>query len=159
MRTSRPRAIAAAALIGAAFLPACSSDSPTGGESEFSGEYRLETVDEDLLPVIDLIAPLTGDTLYIVGGELQVLSNGRVRIIRESQWRPRNAPAQPVTTDSTERAYREGDGEIYIDHPTGGLAGPYTDTVQLLTNAVEHHALVNRFNLGHFWRDLFYVRQ
>lgn len=138
-------------------LLSCSSDGPTEPDV-FSGVYVLESIDGQPLPFIDLLAPLTGDTLFITGSDLSVLSRGRVRIVRHSQWRPRNAPAMPVTTDTTVNAYEiEGD-YAYIHYPTGGLQGAYSDTLEIQDNSLIMRQLVNRHNLGHFWRTLHFVK-
>lgn len=118
----------------------------------------LETINGQSLPFIDLLAPLTGDTLYITGGDLSALSNGRVRLVFERQWRPRNQPPQPVTTDSIVREYRVDGDFVYIDYQTGGLQGPYTDTVEVYESAVAMRQLVNRHNQGHFWRNVYFIR-
>lgn len=135
----------------------CDSDTPTE-TPKFSGDYQLESIDGQPLPFIDLLAPLTGDTLFITSGELSVLSRGRLRIVRFTQWRPRNKPAEPITSDTIVRDYRVEGDYVYIDHTTGGLQGPYTDTVEVYNNSFTHRMLVNRYNQGHFWRNMYYIR-
>jgi hypothetical protein len=140
-----------------AFL-SCSSEMPTE-RNVFSGDFALESINGQPLPFIDFLAPLTGDSLFITAGDLSVLSRGRVRIVRHSQWRPRNAPAMPVTTDTTVNAYEiEGD-YAYIHYPTGGLQGAYSDTLEIFDNSLIIRQLVNRHNLGHFWRNLLFVKR
>lgn len=144
-------------MVVAVAVLSCNSDTPTE-TSKFSGDYVLESVDGQPLPIIDLFAGLTGDTLFIMSGELSVLSRGRVRIVRFTQWRPRNKPAEPITSDTIVREYRDDGDYVYIDHTTGGLQGPYTDTVEVYDNSLTHRMLVNRYNMGHFWRNMYYIR-
>lgn len=144
-------------MVVAVAVLSCNSDTPTE-TSKFSGDYVLESVDGQPLPIIDLFAGLTGDTLFLMSGELSVLSRGRVRIVRFTQWRPRNKPAEPITSDTIVREYRDDGDYVYIDHTTGGLQGPYTDTVEVYDNSLAHRMLVNRYNMGHFWRNMYYIR-
>lgn len=139
-------------------LLSCSSDVPTEPDL-FTGDYGLESINGQQLPFIDLLAPFTQDTLFITAGDLSVLSRGRLRIVRHSQWRPRNAPAMPVTTDTIVRAYETEGDYVYIYHPTGGLQGAYTDTLEVYANSLVIRQLVNRYNLGHFWRNLHFVKR
>lgn len=136
----------------------CSGEKGPTEPDEFSGNYRLESINAQPLPFIDLIAALTGDTLYIVSGDLSVLSNGRVRIVFRRRWHPRNAPPQLETTDSIVRPYQVEGDFAYVDHQTGGLEGPYTDTIEVYDDALTLRQLVNRYNAGHFWRNVYYIR-
>ena len=139
-------------------LLSCSSDAPTE-PNQFTGDYQLESIDAQNLPFIDLMAPFTGDTLFITAGDLSVLSRGRVRIVLHRQWRPRNAPPMPVMTDTVVRAYDTNGDSVFIHHPTGGLQGAYTDTVEVYDNSLSIRQLVNRSNLGHFWRNLYFIER
>lgn len=140
-------------------LCACSDDRAPTEPDEFSGDYLLESINGQSLPFIDFMAPLTGDTLFILSGDMSVLSRGRVRIVYQRQWRPRNAPPQLPTTDTLIRPYRVEGEYVYVDHQTGGLQGPYTDTIEVYDEALTLRQLVNRYNLGHFWRNMFFIRK
>lgn len=149
-------------LFTAAALPilfSCNSDEGPTEPGAFSGEYQIESINGQQLPFIDLITPLTGDTLFIKRGNLSVLSRGRVRIVFHRQLHPRNAPPQAATSDSIVREYREHGDFVYIDHPTGGLQGPYTDTLEVIGTALTLRQFINRYNGGHFWRNVLYVKQ
>jgi hypothetical protein len=146
-----------------AFAPlvlfSCSDDKAPTEPGEFSGDYQVESIEGQPLPFIDMLAPFTGDTLFILSGDMSVFSRGRLRIVYHRQWRPRNKPPESPTTDTLVREYRVEGDFVYVDHPTGGLQGPYTDTVEVYDNALTLRQLVNRYNLGHFWRDVYFVRK
>lgn len=147
--------------ISVSLLAILSCNSGDGGPTQpdaFSGHYQLESIDAKALPFIDIIAPLTGDTLYIVGGDLSVLSHGRVRIVFRRRWHPRNAPPQNETTDSIVRPYRVEGDLVFVDHQTGGMNGPYTDTIEVSDQAISLRQFINRFNAGQFWRNVYYVK-
>jgi hypothetical protein len=145
----------------AAALPilfACSDDGPTE-PGAFSGAYQIESINGEL-PFLDDLAPLLGDSLLIIGGDLSVLSRGRVRLVFLRQWHPRNGgPPSAVMSDTLVREYRMEGDFVYIDHPTGGLQGPYTDTMQVSDNTLTLNWFVNRYHKGQFWRTVLYVRK
>lgn len=145
-------AIATLAVIG------CNSDETPTEPGSFSGQYQIESIEGQALPYIDLLAMFTGDTLFITRGDMSVLSRGRLRMVFYRQWHPRNKPVEAVYTDTLVREYRLDDRFVYVDHLTGGLEGPYTDTMEVFANTANLRQL-NRYNLGHFWRDVLFVRQ
>ena len=148
-------------LLTAAALPilfSCNSDKGPTEPGAFSGEYQIESIDGQL-PFLEQLAPIVGDTLYITGGDLSVLSRGRVRLVFFRRWHPRNAPPSAVIPDTLVREYRLDGDFVYIDHPTGGLKGPYTDTMEVFDNTLSLNWFINRYNAGQFWRTVLYVRK
>ena len=140
---------------------ACSSDGPTD-PSAFTGSYRLDLVNTQPIPFVHLLAPLTGDTLMIVNAEVDVLSRGRLRLVRFFQWRPRNAPPETVVSDTLVRNFREEAGLVLIDHPASSIQPAFVDTVQVLQNSISIDALlvlpITISQSPPMRRTMFYVR-
>jgi hypothetical protein len=157
---SGPRLLALITLLGLS-VASCDSDGPTG-VSAFNGTYVIDMVEDEPLPHVYLLAPLTGDTLMLLGGELQVLSRGRVRMLRSWQWRPRTAPPGVVTIDTLVRAYREVGDLVLIDHLASPTSDAFTDTVQFLQRLLLVRTLIivpiNVAQYDPLRRELFYAR-
>ena len=140
-----------------AVLASCSGDSPTE-PSGFSGGYVLEAIDGTATPIIDFVT-INQDTVFITGGSVNVLSRGRLRIVKRTRTHLRGRPPSGEVSDTLVQVYRMLGDTVFIDYQTGGLLGPYTDTALVGLSTFSISMLVNRYNLGHFWRQMFYVRQ
>jgi hypothetical protein len=105
---------------------ACGGDGPTGSGG-LSGVYDLATIEGAGLPRLERITASL-DTLYTTGGELRVLSRGRISMVQRSRWHLRVGGPHPEHPDSVFVSYRYSGSLLLLDYPVEVLYGPYTDT-------------------------------
>lgn len=137
---------------------ACGSDTPTapGG---FSGTYALEAIEAQALPYIDHIAAMTMDTLYIVAGEVRVLSRGRASVVRTTRWHTTSNGVAPATHDTAIVTWAGRGDTVLLTYPPASFGGAYTDTALVAGSTLQVRTLVNRGNLGRFHRLQTYRRR
>lgn len=140
---------ALAALLGTA--PGCSSDSPTGS-STLSGTFDLSTVDGGALPHF-IWRTEPGDSLFVTGGEVRVLSRGRASIVQRRRWHTPSGGPQAEDSDTLVLTYRENGSTILIDYPT------YTDTGTIAGSTLAVRTLVNLGQGIAFHRTLLYYQR
>jgi len=124
--------VSAFAIIAAA---ACSDDSPTAA-STFSGLFDLSTIDGLGLPYRSYVVPMTFDTLYITGGEVRVLTRGRVSVVRRSRWHTAAAGPQSEISDTVVLRYTETGDRVLLEYPQFGAMAAHTDTAVLAGGAL-----------------------
>ena len=107
----------------------CGGDSPTEN-SDLSGVFDLVTVDGTALPRLEGIT-MSGDTLFITGGEIRVLSRGRLSLVQRIRWH--RGVGGPLTEqpDTLVLSYRLTGSQVLVDFPSSVPSGPYTDTATL----------------------------
>jgi hypothetical protein len=103
-----------------------SGTGPTDGAS-LAGTFDLATIDGSGLPRLEAISASL-DTLFTTGGELRVLSRGRISIVRRSRWHRRVGGPFPEHPDTVILTFRQRGSELLLDYPNTVLYGPYTDT-------------------------------
>jgi hypothetical protein len=109
-----------------ASVVACAGDAPTANDG-LAGVYDLVTIDGMGLPRLERIPPSL-DTLYTTGGELRVLSRGRISMVQRSRWHLRVGGPDPEHSDTVIVTYRYSGSELLLYYPVEVLYGPYTDT-------------------------------
>jgi hypothetical protein len=109
-----------------AAVAACSGGGPTANGG-LSGVYDLATIDGAGLPRLERITASL-DTLYTTGGELRVLSRGRISMVQRSRWHLRVGGPYPEHPDTVIVIYRHSGSELLLDYSVAVLYGPYTDT-------------------------------
>jgi hypothetical protein len=77
----------------------------------------------------------------VTGGEISVLSRGRLSIVHESEWRTGAAGVLPNFPDTSIVTYRHEDDHLLVDHP-GAIPTPYTDTIAIQTRALRFTGVV-----------------
>jgi hypothetical protein len=92
-----------------------------------SGTYPLVTIDAAPLPVWERTTP-SGDELYTIGGELRVLTRGRMAVVRVTQWRSPVHGPRPPQPDTVIVTYQYDGARLLLSYPITVLGGPYTDT-------------------------------
>lgn len=109
-----------------AAVAACGGDGPIAAGS-LSGVYDLATIEGADLPRLERI---TGslDTLYTTGGELRVLSRGRIAMVQRSRWHLRVGGPNPEDPDTVIVSYRVSGSALQLYYPVEVLHGPYIDT-------------------------------
>lgn len=147
-----------APLLALPIVLSCGSDAPTAA-TPFSGTFDLATINGGALPHLDLIAAFTNDTLYIIGGEVRVLSRGRAAVVRSTRWHTTSNGVAPATHDTTIVTWRSSGDTAFLDYAKGGPAGAYTDTAIASGSTLRVRTLVNRFAGGVFHRDQAYTRR
>lgn len=133
------------------FLGACSGDSPTGGAG-LSGTFDLATVDGQSLPYLTFINQ-PGDSLFITGGEVRILSRGRASIVQRNRWHTPSGGPQPEASDTLVLIFRESGDRIVFDYPT------YKDTATIDDDALTIRTFVNFGQGNTFHRDMLYYRR
>ena len=130
---------------------ACGGDSPTES-SAFAGEFDLVSVDATPLPLLEFIN-MTPDTLFLTGGEIRVLSRGRLTLVQRTRWHTAGSGPQPEESDTLILSYRETGSQLLIDYPVGAPYGPYTDTATFDGGeTVTVRAKVSGLQPAPFWR-------
>jgi hypothetical protein len=136
---------------------ACGGDSPTES-SAFSGVFDLVTVDATTLPRLEFINE-TPDTLFLTGGEIRVLSRGRLSLVRRTRWHTAGSGPQPEEWDTLVLSYRESGSRLLIDYPVGAPYGPYTDTAMFDGEVLTVQAKVSGLQPTPFWRAHRYTKR
>lgn len=121
---------------------ACSDDAPTGA-STFSGLFDLSTIDGLGLPYRSYVVPMTFDTLYVTGGEMRVLTRGRVSVVRRSRWHTTAAGPQTEISDTVVVRYTETGDMVLLEYPPFGATAAHTDTAVLAGDALTVRTLFN----------------
>jgi hypothetical protein len=143
VRRSRRALAAAIVLLGPL---ACGGDSPTES-SAFSGVFDLVTVDAIPLPRLEYITD-NGDTLFITGGEIRVLSRGRLSLVQRVRWHRRGGGAFPEQSDTLVLSYRLSGSQLLINYSSSVPSGPYTDTATFHEDAIVVLASVRASHAG-----------
>ena len=112
----------------------CGGDSPTEN-SAFSGTFDLVTIDSTAPPRLEAIAP-NGDTLFITGGEIRVLSRGRLSLVQRTRLHKKVGGPQSEQSDTLVLSYRLAGSQILINYPNSVPYGPYTDTATFHEDAI-----------------------
>lgn len=128
----------------------CSGDSPTGS-SGFNGVFDLVSVSGAPLPLLEFIN-MTPDTLFLTGGEIRVLSRGRLSFAQRTRWHTAGSGPQPEESDTLVLSYRESGSRLLIDYPAGAPYGPYTDTATFDGEVLTVQAKVSGIQPTPFWR-------
>lgn len=138
-----------AAVVGV--VAACGGDSPTES-SGLSGKFDLATVDGQPLPYFELRTQ-PGDSLFITGGEVRILSRGRASIVRRRRWHTPSGGPQPEDSDTLVLIYREVGDKVLFDYPF------YDDTGTVVDNTLSIRTFINYGQGYTFYRDMLYYRR
>lgn len=136
---------------------ACSDDSPTAAAA-FSGAFDLATVDGLGLPYRSFVVPLTLDTLYITGGEVSVLTHGRVSVVRRTRWHTTAAGPQSEISDTLVVRYTETGDLVLLEYPQFGATTAHTDTAVLAGDALTVRTLFDFGGGSKVYRVMAYFR-
>lgn len=128
----------------------CGGDSPTDS-SGFAGAFDLVTVGGEPLPLLEFIN-MTPDTLFLTGGEIRVLSRGRLSFTQRTRWHTAGSGPQPEESDTLVLSYRESGSRLLIDYPVGAPYGPYSDTATFDGEVLTVQAKVSGLQPTPFWR-------
>lgn len=124
----------------------CGGDGPTGNAG-IAGTFDLVTVDGVAPPRIELIN-MSLDTLFFVGGELRVLTRGRISMVRRHRWHSSATGPLPVDPDTVIVSYRLAGTELLLDYPVTAPYGPYTDTASVAGDAITVRTKIHGIQLG-----------
>lgn len=110
-------------------VPSCGGSDPTGSDG-IAGTFDLVTVDGVPPPRVELVN-MANDTLFLTGGELRVLSRGRMSMVRRHRWHSSATGPLPEDPDTAIVTYRLSGTELLLQYPVTVPYGPYTDTAEV----------------------------
>lgn len=90
---------------------------------------------------------MSQDTMFTVGGELRVLSRGRIAMVRRVRWHSVSGPLSE-DPDTVIVSFEESGGELLLHYPSSVPRGPYTDTATVQSDAVTVRTKIFGLQLG-----------
>ena len=124
---------------------ACGGDDPTGSAG-FSGTFDQQTIDGAGLPRFEFVN-MSQDSMFTVGGELRVLSRGRIAMVRRIRWLSVDGTSSE-DADTVIVSFEESGGELLLHYPSSVPRGPYTDTATVQSDAVTVRTKIYGLQLG-----------
>lgn len=125
---------------------ACSGDGPTGG-SGLSGSFVLEDIEGVGLPKLEFVN-MSQDTMFTTGGEIRVLSRGRIAMVRRIRWHSHVSGPLAEDADTVIVGYDGSGPELFLHYPVSVPRGPYTDTATVQDNAITVQTKIFGAQLG-----------
>jgi hypothetical protein len=137
---------------------ACSGDGPTGG-SGLSGTFDLEAIDGVPPPKLEFVN-MSLDTMFTTGGEIRVLSRGRIAMVRRIRWHSHVNGPLAEDADTVIVAYDGSGPQLLLHYPVSVPRGPYTDTATVQGDAITVQTKIFGAQLGTvFVRSYRYARR